>query len=174
MLRNLQRVAKLFVDEVGLRRVPDPLGRPDAEAYPLLPRHLTLAAGADDRHPGVLPRARAERGPWRHASGFLREVARFAVPAGTAAGLGVLASYLFALNVVEPAVLERARRSRPPCSSLVGLYLILVLEAPGGCAAAPPCPCCARALLAAVLRRARRARDTRFLRALAAGAGVSS
>jgi hypothetical protein len=31
----------------------------------------------------------------------LRETARFAIPAGTAAGVGVVASYFFALNVAD-------------------------------------------------------------------------
>ena len=63
ILRNIQRVAKLFVTKsvfaaflilaIGLTPT----------AYPLLPRHLTLVGDADGRHPRVLPRARTERRP---------------------------------------------------------------------------------------------------------------
>ena len=55
---------------------------------------------------------------------------RFALPAGTAAGLGVLSSYLFALNVLgEP--LRVARTVAVTVLVIVGLYLILALEAAG-------------------------------------------
>ena len=53
------------------------------------------------------------------------------MPAGTAAGLGVLSSYLFALNVARPRRSSRRGRSRRRPSSLVGLYLIVALEAQG-------------------------------------------
>jgi hypothetical protein len=62
--------------------------------------------------------------------GFLRDVARFAVPAGAAAGLGVLASYLFALNVVNLDLVE-SRTVATTVLVIVGLYLILALEASG-------------------------------------------
>jgi hypothetical protein len=65
-------------------------------------------------------------GPYR-VKGFLREVARFAFPAGTAAGLGVLASYLFALNVARIPLVE-ARTIATSVLVIVGLYLILALE----------------------------------------------
>ena len=99
-----------------------------AGAYPLLPRHLTLAAAVDDRDPGVLPRPRAERRAPGGRTSFLRDVGSFAVPAGTAAGLGVLSSYLFALNVLDMSSCE-ARTVATTVLMLVGLYLIIVLEA---------------------------------------------
>jgi hypothetical protein len=55
-------------------------------------------------------------------------VARFAVPAGTAAGLGVLAAYQFSLSVVEAPPLE-ARTVATSVLVLVGLFLVLALEA---------------------------------------------
>ncbi len=60
----------------------------------------------------------------------MREIGRFAVPAGTAAGLGVLSSYLFALNVLDLRLIE-ARTVATTVLVGVGLYLILVLEASG-------------------------------------------
>jgi cation-transporting ATPase E len=66
-------------------------------------------------------------GPWR-VRGFLREVGRFSVPAGVAAGFGVLASYLVTLNVLD-AGLEEARTAALTTLILVGLYLVLALEA---------------------------------------------
>ena len=57
----------------------------------------------------------------------LRDVGRFAVPAGTAAGLGVLASYLFALNVLD-LPLTSARTVATTVLVGVGLYFVVVLE----------------------------------------------
>jgi cation-transporting ATPase E/undecaprenyl-diphosphatase len=129
ILRNVQRVAKLFVSKsafaaflvlsVGLTPI----------AYPLLPRHLTLAASLTIGIPGFFLALAPSRGSYA-SQGFLRELARFSLPAGTAAGLGVLSSYFFALNVLDLHVLE-ARTVATTTLVLVGFYLILALEAEG-------------------------------------------
>jgi cation-transporting P-type ATPase E len=129
VLRNLQRVAKLFVTKsvfavvlivsVGLTPI----------AYPLLPRHLTLAAAVTVGIPSFFLALAPSSGAYR-PEGFLREVSRFAVPAGAAAGLGVLASYLFALNVANMPLVE-SRTVATTVLVVVGLYLILALEASG-------------------------------------------
>jgi P-type E1-E2 ATPase len=129
ILRNLQRVTKLFVAKsafaaflilsVGLTPI----------AYPLLPRHLTLAASLTIGIPAFFL-ALAPSGGAFTARAFLRDVAHFAVPAGVAAGLGVLSSYLFALNVVNLKLVE-ARTVATTVLVAVGLYLVLALEASG-------------------------------------------
>jgi cation-transporting P-type ATPase E len=129
ILRNVQRVAKLFVSKsafaaflilsVGLTPI----------AYPLLPRHLTLAASLTIGIPGFFLALAPSHGSYS-SKGFLRELASFALPAGTAAGLGVLSSYFFALNVLDLDVVE-ARTVATSTLVLVGLYLILALEAEG-------------------------------------------
>jgi P-type E1-E2 ATPase len=129
VLRNLQRVAKLFVTKsafavflilsIGLTPT----------AYPLLPRHLTLAAAVTIGVPAFVLALGPSAGAYK-PEGFLREIARFAVPAGTAAGLGVLASYLFALNVAGFPLVE-ARTIATSVLVIVGLYFILALEASG-------------------------------------------
>jgi cation-transporting ATPase E len=129
ILRNVQRVAKLFVTKsafaaflvlsIGLTPM----------AYPLLPRQLTLAASLTIGIPGFFLALAPSSGRYS-ARGFLRELARFALPAGTAAGLGVLSSYLFALNVLDLR-LAAARTVAVTVLVLVGLYLILALEAEG-------------------------------------------
>lgn len=129
IFRNLQRVTKLFVTKsvfavflilsVGLTPI----------AYPLLPRHLTLAASLTIGLPAFFLALAPSAGPFR-VQGFLRDVAQFAVPAGTAAGLGVLSSYLFAYNVVNLPLVE-ARTVATTVLVAVGLYLILALEAAG-------------------------------------------
>jgi magnesium-transporting ATPase (P-type) len=94
VLRNLTRVTKLFITKsafavflvvsIGLTPI----------AYPLLPRHLSLVASLAVGIPGFFLALAPSAGEFR-IKGFLRDIARFAIPAGTAAGLGVLSSYLF-------------------------------------------------------------------------------
>ncbi len=126
LLRNLARVAKLFVTKsafaaflilsIGLtrHRVPAAAAAPHARG------------GGDDRDPGLLPRARAERRA-RSRSRDSSAVSRFAVPAGHGGG---------ARRPLQLPVRAR-RRQRPLVESrtvatttlvLVGLYLIYVLE----------------------------------------------
>jgi hypothetical protein len=58
-------------------------------------------------------------------------VSRFAVPAGAAAGIGVVSSYQFSLNALDLPLFE-ARTVAISVLVLVGLYLILALEGVGG------------------------------------------
>jgi len=129
ILRNLQRVAKLFVTKSAFAAVLVLSIGTTATAYPLLPRHLTLAATLTIGIPGFFLALAPSSGPYR-IERFLRDIARFAVPAGTAAALGVLSSYLVALNVLELRLVE-ARTVATTVLILVGLYLLVVLEATG-------------------------------------------
>ena len=127
ILRNLQRVTRLYVTKsafavflilsIGLT----------ATAYPLLPRHLTLAASLTIGIPSFFLALGPSSGAWSQR-GFLRDVARFTIPAGTAAGLAVVSAYLFALNVVDAGVLQ-ARTVATTTLIAVGLWLLVVLEA---------------------------------------------
>jgi cation-transporting P-type ATPase E len=129
ILRNVQRVTKLFVTKsVFATFLILLIGLSETE-FPLLPRHLTVAAALTVGIPGFFLALAPSSGPWR-TEGFLREVARFAVPAGTAAGLGVLSAYHFALGVAQVDVVE-ARTVATSTLVLVGLYFVLALEASG-------------------------------------------
>jgi cation-transporting ATPase E len=130
ILRNVQRVAKLFVAKsVFAAFLILSIGVTEQD-YPLLPRHLTLAAAVAVGIPAFFLALAPSEGPWR-TDGFLRDVGRFAVPAGVAAGLGVLASFLVTLNVLDQGLME-ARTVATTVLIAVGLYLILALEATGG------------------------------------------
>jgi P-type E1-E2 ATPase len=129
VFRNLQRVAKLFVTKSAFAVVLILSVGLTPLAYPLLPRHLTLAALVTIGLPAFFLALAPSGGGYR-TEGFLRDVARFAVPAGAAAALGVLASYLFALNVIDLPLVE-ARTVATTVLVLVGLYLVLALEASG-------------------------------------------
>jgi cation-transporting ATPase E len=130
VLRNLQRVAKLFLTKSAFATFLILSIGLTPTAYPMLPRHLTLIASLTIGIPAFFLALAASSGPYE-PQGFLRETARFAIPAGTAAGLGVVASYFFALNVADLPL----RESRTVAASVllvVGLYLVLALEASAG------------------------------------------
>jgi magnesium-transporting ATPase (P-type) len=130
ILRNLQRVTKLFAAKSAFAAfLILSIGLTD-EPYPLLPRHLTLAATLTVGVPAFFLALAPSSGPWR-TEGFLREVGRFAVPAGTFAGIGVLFAYLFTVNVAG-VPLEEARTAATTVLIAVGLYLVVALEAAPG------------------------------------------
>jgi cation-transporting ATPase E len=129
VFRNLQRVTKLFVAKSVFAAVLILSVGLTPLAYPLLPRHLTLAALVTVGLPAFFLALAPSGGSYR-TKGFLRDVASFAVPAGAAAALGVLASYLFALNVIDLPLVE-ARTVATTVIVVVGLYLVLALEASG-------------------------------------------
>jgi magnesium-transporting ATPase (P-type) len=129
VLRNLQRVTKLFVTKSSFAAVLILTIGISPTSYPLLPRHLTLAAALTVGIPSFFLALAPSDGPWRTA-GFLRDVTRFALPAGTAAALGLVSSYLFALEVINLPTVE-ASTVAVTVMVIVGLYFILVLEASG-------------------------------------------
>jgi cation-transporting P-type ATPase E len=129
ILRNVQRVSKLFVTKSAFAAFLILSVGLTPTAYPLLPRQLTLAAAVTIGIPGFFLALGPSAGQYT-SRGFLRELARFAIPAGVAAGLGVVSSYLFALNVIDLR-LAAARAVAVTVIVIVGLYLILALEATG-------------------------------------------
>lgn len=127
VLRNIQRVTKLFVTKsVFAAFLIVAIGITPAE-YPLLPRHLTIVGALTVGIPAFFLALAPSEGPWR-IDGFLREVGRFAVPAGVAAGLGVTTTYLISLNVFDLGLLQ-SRTAATSTLIVVGLYLVLALEA---------------------------------------------
>lgn len=128
-LRNLQRVTKLYVTKSAFAAFLILTIGTTAEAYPLLPRHLSLAAAITIGVPTFFLALAPSSGDWRPA-GFVRRVARFAVPAGTIVGTGTVTGYLFALHDLDYSVLQ-ARTIATTVLVAVGLYLVLSLESTG-------------------------------------------
>ena len=128
-LRNLQRVAKLYITKSAFAAFLILLVGTTSTAYPLLPRHFSLAATLMIGIPSFFLALAPSSGPWRIPS-FGREVARFAVPAGVLVGCGVLGSYLFGLETLDMSVRE-GRTVATTVLIALGLYVILVLEAAG-------------------------------------------
>jgi magnesium-transporting ATPase (P-type) len=129
MLRNLQRVAKLYASKSAFAAFLILTIGVTSTAYPLLPRHFTLAATLTIGVPTFFLALAPSTGPWR-SDGFTREVGRFAVPAGVLVGVGVVASHLFALHDLDYSV-DRARTVATTVLVAGGLYLVLALEAHG-------------------------------------------
>jgi cation-transporting P-type ATPase E len=94
-----------------------------------LPRHLSLAAALTIGIPTFFLALAPSSGPWR-PDGFLREVARFPIPAGVLVGTGLIASYLFARHDLNLSVAD-ARTVGLTTLILNGLYLVMALEAGG-------------------------------------------
>jgi len=129
ILRNLQRVTKLFVSKAAFAAFLILSVGITPTAYPLLPRHLTLGASLAIGIPAFFLALAPSRGPFR-LEGFLRGVFQFAVPAGAAVGFGVLSSYLAAMEVFNLSLVE-SRTVATTVMVVVGWYLIVALEGSG-------------------------------------------
>lgn len=92
-------------------------------AYPFLPRHLTVASTFGVGLPALVLALAPSSGPWRSET-FLRDVARFAVPAGIAVGCAVLGAYVTALHALSLSV--EAARTVSTTVMLGGLLFIVV------------------------------------------------
>jgi cation-transporting P-type ATPase E len=128
-LRNLQRVTKLYVTKSAFAAFLILVIGTSSDAYPLLPRHLTLAASLTIGIPTFLLALAPSSGPWKPER-FVRRVARFAVPAGAVLGAGLVAGYLFALHDLDLSVPD-ARTVAVTILVACGLYLVMALEAEG-------------------------------------------
>jgi P-type E1-E2 ATPase len=130
ILRNIQRVAKLFITKsvfaavVGLA-IAIPTG-----VFPLLPRQFTIASTVTIGIPAFVLALAPSSGPWR-PEGFLKSVARFSIPAGVAIGIGIIAGYLLARYGFHLGLI----RSRTVATGIVvicGLATVMRLETEGG------------------------------------------
>ena len=126
ILRNVQRVAKLFVAKSVFAAVLILTVGVGGGSYPFLPRQLSLAAAITVGIPAfALALAPATQAPLRP---FLRDVAAFAIPAGIVLGVAVLLGH----GLVHTSIGRSAAESQTTSLTIlvfVGLYLVLVLEA---------------------------------------------
>ena len=128
-LRNLQRVSKLYITKSAFAAFLILTIGIGSDSYPLLPRHLTLAASLAIGIPTFFLALAPSSGPWRPER-FAARVARFAVPAGAVLGAGVVAGYLFALHDLDLSVAD-ARTVAVTILIVGGLYLVMALETEG-------------------------------------------
>jgi magnesium-transporting ATPase (P-type) len=128
-LRNLQRVTKLYVTKSAFAAFLILTIGTSSDAYPLLPRHLTLAASLTVGIPTFFLALAPSSGSWRPQH-FVRSVARFAVPAGALIGVGLVAGYLFARHDLNLSLAD-SRTVAVTILVACGLYLVMALEAEG-------------------------------------------
>jgi magnesium-transporting ATPase (P-type) len=126
ILRNIQRVARLFVTKAVftaflLITIAIPSG-----VFPLLPRQFTLTSSLTIGIPAFFLALAPSRGPWR-PEGFLRATARFSLPAGLATGIGILSAYLLARHAFD-ATLTELRTVIVATVVTAGLAIVMVLE----------------------------------------------
>ena len=130
ILRNIQRVAQLFVTKsVFVAFTGLAVAIPTA-TFPLLPRQFTIASTVTIGIPAFVLALAPSSGPWRVDS-YLRAVARFAVPAGLAIGIGITAGFLLARYGFDLGLAH----SRTVATGIVvasGLAVVMRLEAHGG------------------------------------------
>ena len=130
ILRNIQRVAQLFVTKSVFAAVLVlAVGIPTA-TFPLLPRQFTLASTVTIGIPAFVLALAPSSGPWRPER-FLQSVAGFAIPAGLAIGAGIVAGYLLARYGFDLGLI----RSRSVATGIVvvcGLALVMRLEGESG------------------------------------------
>ena len=98
--------------------------------FPLLPRQFTIASTVTIGIFAFLLALAPTIGPWRPER-FLQSVARFAIPAGLAIGIGIIAGYVLARDGFDLGL----TRSRTVATGIVvvsGLAVVMRLEAESG------------------------------------------
>ncbi len=126
ILRNIQRVARLFITKAVFTATVGWAVAVPTGIFPLLPRQFTIASTVTIGIPSFVLALAPSSGPWR-SERYLQSVARFAVPAGVAIGIGIVAGYLLARYQFDLSLI----RSRTVATGIVvvcGLGVVIRLE----------------------------------------------
>jgi magnesium-transporting ATPase (P-type) len=126
ILRNIQRVARLFITKSVFTAMAGLAVAIPTGTFPLLPRQFTIASTVTIGIPAFLLALAPSSGPWRPER-FLHSVARFAIPAGVAIGIGIIAGYLLARYGFDLSL----TRSRTVATGIVvfcGLATVMRIE----------------------------------------------
>lgn len=126
ILANIRRVAKLFVVKSAFAATLILMIGVAGAEYPLLPRHITLAAAFTIGIPGFVLAIAPSVGRPTNVP-FLRDLLRFSVPGGVVSAIGVMAAYGITRSLPGRS-LEDARSAALLVLVFIGLYLILLLE----------------------------------------------
>ncbi len=126
ILRNIQRVARLFVTKAiftGFLLIALAI---TTGVFPLLPRQFTLCSSLTIGIPAFVLALAPSSGPWR-PEGFLSSVLRFSVPAGLSMGLAILSGYLIARYGFDTSLVQ-ARTVTASIVATGGLMVVIILE----------------------------------------------
>jgi P-type E1-E2 ATPase len=126
ILRNIQRVARLFVSKAIFTAFLVLVIAIPSGVFPMLPRQFTLTSTFTIGIPAFLLALAPSSGPWR-PEGFLRAIARFSIPAGLATGIGILVTYLLARHALN-CDLTQARSATAATVVVSGLAIVFALE----------------------------------------------
>jgi cation-transporting ATPase E len=126
ILRNIQRVARLFVSKAIFTAFLVLVIAIPSGVFPMLPRQFTLTSTFTIGIPAFLLALAPSSGPWR-PEGFLRAIARFSIPAGLACGIGILVTYLLARHALTDD-LTQARSATAATVVVSGLAIVFALE----------------------------------------------
>jgi cation-transporting P-type ATPase E len=130
ILRNIQRVARLFITKAVFTAVVGLAVAIPTGTFPLLPRQFTIASTVTIGIPAFVLALAPSSGPWR-PDRFLQSVARFAIPAGLAIGIGIVTGYLVARYGFDLG-LTRSRTVATGIVVVCGLAVVMRLESEGG------------------------------------------
>ena len=108
ILRNIQRVAQLFVTKSVFVAVAGLTVAIPTATFPLLPRQFSIAAELTIGIPAFVLALAPSSGPWR-PDRFLQSVARFAIPAGIMIGDRDRVGYLLARYGFDLSLPSRVR-----------------------------------------------------------------
>ncbi len=126
ILRNVQRVAKLFLTKTAFTAVLGLVVGITTATYPLLPRQFTLAATVTIGVPAFVLALAPSTGPWRPEH-FLSSVTRFSITAGIPIGLGIAAGYFLARYGFRVG-LAHSRTVATATVVVCGLAVVLQIE----------------------------------------------
>jgi magnesium-transporting ATPase (P-type) len=130
ILRNIQRVAQLFVTKTVFTAVVGLAVAIPSGVFPLLPRQFTIASTVTIGIPAFLLALAPSSGPWRPER-FLQSVARFSIPAGVAIGIGIIVGYVLARYTFDLG-LTRSRTVATGIVVVCGLAVVMRLESQRG------------------------------------------
>jgi cation-transporting ATPase E len=126
VLRNIERVAWLFLVKNVYSVVLSVVVAAAGWTYPFLPRHLTLISGLGIGVPGFF--LALAPGSQRFEPGFVRRVLRFSVPAGAITAGAVMASYGIARH--QGAAVDQSRTMAVAVTALVSVLVVVLASWP--------------------------------------------
>jgi P-type E1-E2 ATPase len=124
--RNIHRLGRLYLTKTVYAAALILLVAIPGNAFPFLPRHLTLAAFLTIGVPSFVLALAPSDGPL-YRGRLLRALGAFAVPAGLATALGSILSF-FLVDTVFGGDLEAGRTAATTTLIVLGLSFVLLLE----------------------------------------------
>ncbi len=127
VVNNIERVAGLFLTKTAYATVISLLSGVIGLPFPFLPRHLTVISALTIGIPGFFLALGPNRR--RYRPGFVRRVARFAIPAGVTAALASFATYAVSLSL-EDTTRAEAQTLASIVLFVIALWVVVLVAQP--------------------------------------------